>query len=435
MFKFLTSLFSKSSPSTHKDTDSQTPRIHFFKRITRVFVDATRGFIEDDCYAKASALTFYSLLSIVPVLAVLFGIAKGFGFERALEFEIRSKFFEQPEITEKLIQFAYSWLNNVQGGVIVGIGTALLLWSVIGLLNNIEGTLNAIWKTRTGRPYFRKIVDYSAVIVIAPIFLVISSSINVFLTASITRTAQNSVLIEAVSPLLLFIIKFFPYFLLWGLFAFIYIFMPNTKVHFKSAVIAAILGGTVFQIWQWIYIKFQFGAASYGAIYGSFAALPLFLIWLQFSWMILLAGAEVAVEMDNDLFIPNRLQLPLAEKAAALLIVYRCIEKFANGLSPLTDRALAQELGVSLNQVHNLVRALQQANIVSVVIHNDKLFGYQPARSMETIKMKDVCTAIEKNHEILASTKRTPELHKILDYLKDIDHVLENSPHNPNLYP
>lgn len=418
-------------PSISNTTNAQPTS--FLTRCYRVILDTLRGFFEDDCYAKASALTFYSLLSIVPVLAVLFGIAKGFGFENALETEIHERFSEQPEVASKLIQFAYSWLHSVQGGLIAGIGSIMLLWSVIGLLNNIESTLNDIWKTKIGRPYTRKISDYLAVMIIAPIFLVTSSSINVYLTTQITATAHSNLITEAVSPLLLFLLKLFPYFLSWFLFIFVYLFMPNTKVYWRSAIMAGILAGTAFQLWQWVYIKFQIGVASYGAIYGSFAALPLFLIWLQISWLILLAGAEIAVQLENDLFVPNRSLNPLPKKAAAMLIVYRCIEAFDKNLPPSTDRILAQELGMSLNHVHSIIESLQTAGILSEVSYSKKTYGYQPARAIQNITTKVVCDAIEKTYEIPASVESSSEMDWINNYLNDIEKTLDKE--NKPLYP
>ena len=405
-----------------------------WRRALRILFDASRGFIEDDCYSKASALTFYSLLSIVPVLAVLFGIAKGFGFDQALEFEISERFAEQRELVDKLIQFAYSWLQNVQGGVIAGIGTVVLLWSVLGLLSNIETTLNAIWKTPVSRPYSRKISDYLATMVICPIFLVASSSITVFISTHITQTAQSNVLVGAISPFILFILKLFPFFLSWILFTFVYLFMPNTKVYFRSALIAGILGGTAFQLWQWIYIRFQIGAASYGAIYGSFAALPLFLIWLQISWLILLAGAELAFEIENDLFIPARHLVPLSSKAAALLITYRCIEAFVKGSQPQTDRFLAHELGISLHHLHHLLETLQRERILSAISYRDKTIGYQPARAVESITFTHVCDAIDKSNELLASVQDSIPLKKIQDYLEQTHLASEQSPDNQPIY-
>jgi membrane protein len=405
----------------------------YWKRIWRVAYDAARGFVEDDCYAKASALTFFSLLSIVPVLAVLFGIAKGFGFEKTLESEITEQFSEQHEITEKLIEFAHSMLQNAQGGLIAGVGIILLLWSVIGLMTNIETALNDIWKTKNSRSFGRKVSDYLAIMVVAPIFLVILGSLNVFITTQITAVSGN-ILVDIASPFILFLLKLSPYFLSWVFFTFVYIFMPNTKVYFRSAVIAGIMAGTIFQIWQWIYITFQIGASSYGAVYGSFAALPLFLVWLQFSWMILLAGAELAVEIENDLFVPARILNPLSTKAAALLITYRCLEAFAQNKPAPTDRSLAQELGMSLNHVHILIESLQKARILSAVSYSDKTYGYQPARSIQSITMKKITDAIDKSNEIPASYKNSTEMQQIQDYLKEVDHALTNPALDHPLY-
>jgi len=396
--------------------------------------DATRGFIEDDCYAKASALTFYSLLSIVPVLAVLFGIAKGFGFEKALELGIGERFAEQREMMDKLIQFAYSWLQNVQGEVIAGIGTVALFWSVVGLFSNIETALNGIWKTPFSRSLGRRVSDYLAALVICPVFFVTSSSITVFLNTRIAQTARSNIIIEAVSPLLLLILKLFPFFLSWVLFTFIYLFLPNTKVYLRSALIGGLIGGTTFQLWQWIYIKFQIGASSYGAIYGSFAALPLFLIWLQISWLILLGGAELAFEIQNDLFIPYRRTVPLSGKAAALLMTYRCIEAFVLGKPPQTDRLLAQELGISLNHLHTLLGALQKEHILSAVSYMDRTIGYQPAQAAELITFTMVCNAIDKNHELMASVEDSPPFRSIQESLRKLDETLEHSSLNQPLY-
>ncbi|MDP1881052.1 MAG: YhjD/YihY/BrkB family envelope integrity protein [Parachlamydiaceae bacterium] len=406
----------------------------FWKRVWRVLKDSARGFIEDDCYAKASALTFYTLLSIVPVLAVLFGIAKGFGFEGALEKEINETFYEQKELVAKLIQFAYSWLQSVKGGVIAGVGSIALLWSVFGLLNNIETALNSIWKTRFSRPYTRKISDYLATMIICPIFLVTVSSINVYLNTQIVDTAQNYMIVQAVSPFLLSILKLFPYFLSIILFSFVYLFMPNTQVYIRSALIAGIIGGSAFQLWQWIYIRFQIGVSSYGAIYGSFAALPLFLIWLQISWLILLAGAEIAFEIENDLFVPYRRLVPISSKAAILLIAFRCIESFAKGEKPQTERDLSHELGISLYHLQTLLSILQKEGILSAITYQDSVSGYQPARAIDSITYVDVLNALDKSDELLASIKDSQPFKKINQFLNEFDDAVKKTEGNQPIY-
>lgn len=402
-----------------------TSKPSFVTRIGRIIYNTVVGFIDDDCYSKASALTFYSLLSIVPIVAVAFGIGKGFGFDTNIEQELTKAFAEQPQVAEKLIGFARSWLENVQGGLIAGVGTILLLWTVMGLFGNVESAFNAIWKVKTPRPYIRRVSDYLAAVIIAPLFFVASSSINIFITTQLTETAHQNVLFEAINPLLLSLLKLFPYILTWILFSFVYLFMPNTRVFFRTAVMAGILAGSAFQLWQWLYIKFQIGVASYGAIYGSFAALPLFLIWLQISWVIVLAGAELAVQLENDAFIPNRLIKPVSNKAAALYITYYCLDTFFKGKEPLTDRTLAKDLCLSLNHAQGLLKALVDAKILSEVSMGYRAIGYQPAKPAALITMKSVCDAIDSSSYIQGAPPEDAETGKIEEYLLTIDSQAE----------
>lgn len=427
----MTKTFNKLLPHTENQVTT-SPSI--WKRVFRVIYDTVKGFIEDDCYSKASALTYYTLLSIVPILAVLFGIAKGFGFEKALQGDISARFAEQKELFDKLMEFAYSWLQNTQGGIIAGIGTVALFWSVLGLLNNIESTLNSIWKIPQGRTWGTKICGYLAMMVICPIFLVASSSITVYINTQIEQTAHTNIYVEAVSPYLLSFIRLFPFFLIWFLFTFVYLFIPNTKVYLRSTIIAGIIAGTAFQIWQWVYIRFQIGASSYGAIYGSFAALPLFLIWLQVSWMILLAGAELAFEIENDLFIPYRKTQPISSKAASMLVAYRCIESFIKGKQPQTDRSLAIELGISLNHIHFLLNALQKEMLISAVTYKDQTIGYQPARAVESLTFATISNAIDKNNQLIASVKDSAIFSKINEILKSSADALDHPPFNQPIY-
>jgi membrane protein len=405
-----------------------------FRRVKRIIINTFQSFIEDDCYSKASALTFYSLLAIVPMLAVLFGIGKGFGFEHLLEKEIAQRFIEQKEITNKLIEFAHSYLESVRGGLIVGVGIILLLWSSIGLLNNIENALNSIWKTRIGRSYMRKATDYLATIIIGPVFFITLISLNVFITTQV-KSLQSNIWVEAIDPVLHSILEFFPYFLSWLLFTFIYVFIPNTKVYWKSAITAGIIAGSTFQVWQWLYIKFQIGVASYGAIYGSFAALPLFLIWLQISWLILLAGAELAVAIENELYIPGARIQPISIKTAALLITYKCIEAFSHGDPAPTDRKLAHDLGMSLRHAQLIIETLLQEKILSAVMSSEMgTSGYQPARSVQNITMKDVWNAIENSNEISAAIPDSPIVHKIQTYLITVNELLTDTQYEQPIY-
>lgn len=382
--------------------------------------DCIKSFINNDCYEKASALSFYTMLSIVPLLAVLFGISKGFGFGTSFESIISERFIQQPEIAGKLIEFAHSNLENIKGGVITGIGSAFLLWSVISLLNSIETITNKIFKVETSRTYTAKIKDYLTFLFIAPLIFVISSAVNIYLIAQVTQIAEFNPIVGALSSVVLFFLRLFPFFLIWVLFTFIYIFIPNKKIPYYEAIIAGIIAGTAFQLWQWVYIHFQLILSSYGAIYGSFAAIPLFMIYLQVSWLIVLAGAIIAVEIEKGFFRRHEIAYPLSFKVAALLTTNYCIDAFIKGQQPFTAYQLSKKLGVTFDELQPVTDILLKNNILSkVTLHNEDV-GYQPARPIPDITINRVLDAIENSYIIPSTISDSAELKKMEGILIDV---------------
>ena len=279
--------------------ESYPPGKSFLLKQLRIIVLAVRGFAEDKCKFRASALTFYSLLSVVPVIAMMFGIAKGFGLEKRVEAEILQKMEGQDKVAEKVIEFANSLLENTSGGFIAGIGIAFLFWAIIKVLSNIENSFNDIWGIKKSRSFGRRFSDYLSMMLVCPFLLIIASSATVFISSQVQAVVQQYSVFRAVGPAIVFLLGLLPYCAIWVMFTFIFVFMPNTKVKLKSGVLGGIVAGTIFQLTQWVYIKFQIGAASYSAIYGSFAALPLFLMWLQISWLVVLFGAELSFASQN----------------------------------------------------------------------------------------------------------------------------------------
>ena len=271
----------------------------FLIRQLRIIILAIRGYDEDRCLLRASSLTFYTLLSIVPVAAMFFGVAKGFGFERRLQEELFNRFPGQEEVLNQVISFSNSLLEQTRGGLIAGIGMLVLFWSVLKVLGHIEMALNDIWGLKESRSWGRKFSDYLSSMLIRPNLVLMSGSATVFITTQVTQITQKVELLGVISPLISFLLKFSPYVLIWALFTILYIIMPNTKVNFKAGLLGGVVAGTFYQIAQGAYISFQIGAAKYNAIYGSFAALPLFLMWLQISWWIVLFGAELSFANQN----------------------------------------------------------------------------------------------------------------------------------------
>lgn len=401
----------------------------------RIVVAAMRGFSNDDCSLQASALTYYSILSIVPVLAVAFGIAKGFGFEKHLEKEVTQKFFEQKELADKIINFAYSALQSAQGGLIAGVGVVVLFWTVLKLFSNIESSFNAIWKIRRPRPLARRFNDYLAMIIFCPLFFATSSSISIFVVTQISKYSQNHGLWDTVSPLITLAFQIFPLFLSWLLFTALYLVMPNTKVPVWCAALAGILAGTGFQIVQWAYINFQLGITSYGAIYGSFAALPLLILWINISWLITLAGAEIAYHAENDIALSKREKAKehreIDERTLGLSIVEHCIEAFYHNSPPLSVYDIARGAGINVVTARNLVEQLKDGGILSEVRWGKgSEVGYQPGRNIKGITVQMVCHALDSSRHIHHAALWDEQVQLFQEKLDCLDKLVEQSPEN-----
>ena len=177
----------------------------------------------------------------------------------------------------------------------------MLFWSVVSLLENIENSFNHIWQVRFGRPWYRKFTDYLTFLLIAPIFIILSSSITVFISTTMTEFIEKARILAYFKPLVSFLIQFAPYILFWISMTILFIVMPNTKVKFGPALISGIIAGTVLHLLQWLYFELQFGISKLNAIYGSFAAVPLFIVWMQSSWIIVLIGAELTYANQNKI--------------------------------------------------------------------------------------------------------------------------------------
>ena len=404
----------------------------------RVLILALRGLVEDKAHLRASALTFYSLLSVVPVLAMLFGLAKGFGFEKALEGQLLEKLEGQEEVFTWIINFAHSMLEQTRGGVMAGIGVMLLFWAIIKVLGNIERAFDDVWGIKKTRPLGRKITDYLSIMLIGPVLFVMSSTITVLITSEIKVFVEKISLLGPLSPLIFSALKLLPYGVLWVLFSFVYMFMPNTKVNFSSGVLAGIIAGTVYHIFQWVYIAFQIGAAKYNAIYGSFAALPLFLIWLQLSWLILLFGAEISFahqNVDTYEFEPDSLKVSHSfKRLLSLEIVHLLVKDFADKGESWTETQISHKLEIPIRLVRQIMYELVETKIVSQIkADEDRLVAYQPARDPDTLTIRYVINALEERGSDAIPVGQSEELNKISASLKTFDDLIINSPANTRL--
>ncbi len=271
----------------------------FFKAL-RICVLSIRGFFADHCSLHASSLTFYTLLSIVPLLALAFAIAQGFGLHDYLEARILERFPENRDFFQELFVFSERLLQQTKRGVVAGAGAIVLFWSGIALMANMEETFNWIWKVKKRRSLRRLFSDYFAIILIAPIVFLISSSLSLYLTGIFKETVARILGTSSLGSAALFFVSSIPYLLLWFLYALLYYVLPNTRVRFSAALTGGFVAGVLLLFAQAGYFYFQTHVTQYNAIYGSFAALPLFMFWVQINWFLLLLGVEITCAFQME---------------------------------------------------------------------------------------------------------------------------------------
>jgi membrane protein len=410
----------------------------FSIKYLRIILLASRGFVRDNCQKTASVLTYYSLLNVVPVVAVAFAMAKGFGLEKLIEkqiLEMAEKANWQADITTQIISFSHNLLNQAKGGLIAGVGIVLLLWTVISIMGKIEESLNEIWEIKKARTMIRKFSDYMAIMVLGPVLLIISSSATILVASQVKVIVDKIAVLGVFSKVIFLLLNLLPYASIWVLFTMLYLIMPNTKIPMRSAILGGVAAGTIAQIIQWIYIKFQIGVASYGAIYGSFAALPLFLGMLQMSWMIVLFGAEIAnanEHYETYGFHPDYSGMSASSKKILMLRIFHLLtKKFSLGEKPLSAHQIAHALEIPVRLVRQFLLELSDVGLVVETVKGIKGdVAFQPGRTIENITVKFALDEYEKYGTTKIPDYQSDESEKISRYLKDISETIEKSPAN-----
>ncbi|MCU0457251.1 MAG: YihY/virulence factor BrkB family protein, partial [Bacteroidales bacterium] len=362
----------------HTPLSELSRRKSFLIKQLRIVVLAARGFLQDKVQIRASALTLYTLMSILPVVAIAFAIAKGFGLDQNLESIILgSKEFQTYSSTlQPLLDKAKETLQSTKGGYIAGVGVIILFWSVISLLNQIETSFNHIWQVSESRPWYRKFTDYITIMLIAPVLLILSSSITVFASTTLNEFMEKAPILEFFKPIVSFLIKFAPFLLVWIMLTLLFIVMPNEKVKFIPALVSGIIAGTALKILQWLYLDLQFGITKLSAIYGTLAAIPLFIILLQTSWLIILIGAELSFANQNVSryeFESGALNISHFQKRAlALMIMHMIIRNFVVGERPISAEKISRSLKIPVRLVRDILEDLSGVSLVSVIHEHEQ---------------------------------------------------------------
>lgn len=338
-----------------------------------------RSFLNTDLQNRASALTYNTLLAIVPALALLFAIGRGFGFENLLQTQLFQVLPSQKHALETGIDFVNSYLSQASQGVFVGVGIVVLLWTMISLMSNIEDTFNTVWGVTRDRSFGRKIIDYTAILFLLPILMICSSGISVMMSYTLVDNPR----LHFISPAVKIVLDVAPFVLTWMSFTGMYLAFPNTKVRFKNAFLSGVFAGTAFQILQYLFLSGQIYVSKYNAIYGSFAFLPLLLIWLQLVWTITLSGAVLCYSSQN-IFQFNftndisTISLDYKRKIAVALMTV-IVQRFEAERAPLRVTDFAAYYHMPSRLVTQLLHEMVAAKLLSAVAVAEEETAYQPA--------------------------------------------------------
>ncbi len=410
----------------------------WFIYLVRIIILGIKGYQGKSLSLHASALTMFSVLSIVPVIAMIFGIAQGFGLEAYLTQQLQLAFANQPEVLSNLLSYSHNMLSNTKGGLIAGLGLILLLWSVIQVLSNIENAFNSIWFVQKGRTWLRKFTDYLSIMLVAPILIILTGTVNIFISTYIQIFAkQIEYLNDSLENLILFSINFLPYFTTSILFFFVYLVMPNTRIKPKSALTAGIITGVAFQIFQWAYIAFQIGISKYNAIYGSFASIPLFITWLQYSWIIVLVGAEISYCVQNVVESEGDIQtLNISHKMRmlySLFIMNFIAKRFKDALKAPNVEEVSKKLDIPQNLCRILIENMVKCDLIAETIEANKVEHYFiPGLDISYLNLGFIINKLESLGE-LKRTGNGETFHQIKVKYNDLEHAMNASESNKNI--
>lgn len=369
--------------------DEVTRRTFSVYNIIKTIYLCINRFTKDRIVNKASALTYSTLLAIVPILAIVFAIARGFGFDNLMESQIIGRFGGPTDTTEVILQFVNSYLYQTKSGVFIGVGLVTLLWSVLNLINHMEITFNRIWQVKKARSMYRQITDYFSMLLLIPILIVVSGGLSIFMSTMLKNVEDFALL----APVGKFLVRLIPFALTWVMFTGLYIFMPNTKVKFKHALISGILAGTAHQAFQFLYISSQLWVSRYNAIYGSFAALPMFLLWLQISWTICLFGAGLTYagqNIGNFSFEKDTRNISRRYRDfVSILIISLITKRFEKEEPPYTAEEISEECQIPIRLTQKLLYELQEIKLLHEVATDEKseAIAYQPSMDIHKLNV------------------------------------------------
>lgn len=373
-------------------------------RVVKTLSLTVKTFMSSDLQSRACAMTYRTLLAVVPVLALLFAVGRGFGLQNILQNQLFNYFPSQHKALEMAFSFVDSCLAQASEGIFVGVGIVFLLWTILSLLDSVEESFNVIWGVSIDRPLARKITDYLAICIILPVLMICSSGLQIFMS----NTVQHLLPFDFLSPFIEFIFDFMAVVFSWLFFAGAYMLIPNTKVKFANAIIAGIIAGSAFQLLQWLFISGQIYVSKYNAIYGSFSFLPLMLIWMQLSWLITLAGALICSSSQNIYLFSFEKQTKNISAdyklRVSLSVLTIILKRFKAGTSPISQQSLTTEYFIPPKLSDLTVKYLLDCGLILRAVATSEVPTQNttplvPAMSLDHYKLGNIINILENHGE------------------------------------
>ena len=379
--------------------------------VLKTLILVVRGFSSKQLNTAANALTYNLVFAVVPILAMVLAIAKGFGFAEVIEQQLQKSMLGETNIMPEIMGMVNRYLETAQGGTFIGIGLLILIWAVYSFFRNVEQAFNTIWDVKQSRSILRQLTTYIAVLFMVPVLVIATSGVSILIHA----TVETIPLLEKINHWHSSMVRLMQFVVAWLVFLWMYMAIPNTKVHFTSAIFPAVIMGTLFQLLQMLsmYVIMFLGRTS--IVYGAFAAIPIIMMWLQWTCLLILIGAELSFAIQNNEQFEYEKDLETMSRRykdfLTLYLLHCIILRFENDQKPYTAVELAHKNNVPIRLVTNLLNRLEDVGLLrTVYIEQEEDRTYQPALDTHKMTVGMVIDRIDRQGSEEFLRGATPEM-------------------------
>ena len=392
----------------HPHVKTQDPKKRLWYRVLQTVILVARGFKNQALVVRANSLSFALLFAFIPMLAMIYAIARGFGFEEMVSEQLAGSFLAEANVAPVLLEWVERYLETARGGLFVGIGLVVLIWAVYAFFNMLENSFNSIWNVKKTRSFARRMTNYVMTLLLVPILVVVTSGISIFLNS----TEILASVLSAIEPLRKFMLRFIPFVATSAVFTWIFMAIPSTQVKFSSAIIPGVLMGFLYQVVQALSMYLVVLFTRMSIVYGAFSAIPLVLIWLHITCWLLLIGAELAFAIqNNELFAYERDLETISRRYRDYVMLYllsEIIRRFEQGEQPETAHEMATANQLPIRLVQQLLSRLEETNIVRRVLsEQEEDPAFVPAMDIHQITVEKVLGRVAA-HGTEAFLQHTP---------------------------